>query len=156
MGKLRYMARGVALGGALLLGAAACAPVYRDHGYVPTEHDLAEVAIGDSREAVAGAIGYPTATGVLTDSAWYYVQSRWRHYGAMAPGPVDRQVLAVSFTPQGRVANIERYTLEDGRVVTLSRRVTETSIADVSFITQLLSNVGRVDAGQFLGDGMSD
>jgi len=41
------------------------------------------------------------------------------------------------------VSNVELFTLEDGQVVVLSRRVTGTSIQNVSFIRQLLGNVGR-------------
>ena len=136
----------------LALMAAACTPVYRDHGYAPTDADLAQVQIGNTREEVAKAIGYPVSTGVLTESAWYYVGSRWRSYGAMAPRPVTREVVAISFTPQGRVSNVERFGLERGRVVVLSRRVTESNIEGVSFINQLLRNVGTIQADQLLGD----
>jgi outer membrane protein assembly factor BamE (lipoprotein component of BamABCDE complex) len=154
MSKLRELARRsiavVCLG--VLMGAAACQSVYRDHGYVPDDFLLQEVTIGESREEVARLIGYPQTTGVLTDSAWYYVQSRWRHFGARAPEPIDRQVVAIDFTPDGRVSNIGRYTLEDGRVIILSRWVTESNIAGVSIITQLLSSVGTMRADQMLTD----
>lgn len=153
MGKLRVLRR-VALAALLSLGAlgAACTAVYRDHGYAPTDLDLAQVQIGATREEVARDIGYPVATGLLTDTAWYYVGSRWRSYGALAPKPVTREVVAVSFTPQGRVANVERFGLERGRVVVLSRRVTETTIEGPGIITQLLRNVGTISADQLVDD----
>lgn len=153
MGKLRVLRR-VALAALLSLGslAAACTAVYRDHGYAPTDIDLARVQIGATREEVARDIGYPVATGLLTDTAWYYVGSRWRSYGALAPKPVTREVVAVSFTPQGRVANVERFGLERGRVVVLSRRVTETTIKGPGIITQLLRNVGTISADQLVDD----
>lgn len=152
MGKVRVLVRRVGLAALLSLGclAAACTAVYRDHGYVPTDLDLAKVQIGTPREEVARDIGYPVATGVLTDGAWYYVGSRWRSYGALAPTPVSREVVAISFTPQGNVANIERFGLERGRVVVLSRRVTESSVEGVGFITQLLRNVGTIQADQLI------
>ena len=153
MGKLRVLRR-VALAALLSLGslAAACTAVYRDHGYAPTDIDLARVQIGATREEVARDIGYPVATGLLTDTAGYYVGSRWRSYGALAPKPVTREVVAVSFTPQGRVANVERFGLERGRVVVLSRRVTETTIKGPGIITQLLRNVGTISADQLVDD----
>jgi hypothetical protein len=61
-------------------------------------------------------------------------------------------VLAIDFDSNDRVSNISRYTLEDGRVVVLDRRVTEDGINDVTFLSQLLGSFGRLDAGQFLGD----
>lgn len=136
----------------LVVVTAACTPIYRDHGYAPTDADLAQVQVGQTREQVSQAIGYPVSTGVLTESAWYYVGSRWRSYGALAPAPVTREVVAISFTPQGRVSNIERFGLERGRVVVLSRRVTESNVEGISFINQLLRNVGTIQADQLVGD----
>jgi outer membrane protein assembly factor BamE (lipoprotein component of BamABCDE complex) len=133
---------------------AACAPTYTTHGYVPSDSELAQIEVGrDDRSAVEAAFGRPGMAGLLTDGAWYYVQSRYRHSGGRAPVEIDRQVLAISFDSRGRVANIERFGLEDGRVVELSRRVTETGIRDVGLIRQLLSNLGRFDPGQFIGGG---
>ncbi|MFA5539029.1 MAG: outer membrane protein assembly factor BamE [Gemmobacter sp.] len=133
-----------------LIAVAGCSAVYRNHGYVPTEGDLASIAVGvDTRDTVAQALGHPSAGGVLGESDWYYVQSRWRHYGARAPREIERQVLAVSFDGSDRVANIERFGLENGQVVTLSRRVTETSVRDIGLVRQLMRNLGNFQAGQF-------
>ena len=84
-------ALGAVLAAALLLGA--CAPIYRNHGYVPSASDLATVAIGaDSRDEVLAKLGRPTTAGVLGDATLYYVQSRFRHYGPFAPQEVRREV----------------------------------------------------------------
>lgn len=150
MSKVKNAVRGgVVL--SLFLIVASCAATYRNHGYAPTEFDLQEITVGaDTRETVAELIGQPTSTGVLQDSAWYYVQSRWRYFGARAPKVLERQLVAISFTSSGVVQNIERFGLEDGRVVTLNRRVTETNIANVNFITQILGNFGNFSADQIL------
>ena len=132
-------------------GLAACAPVYRTHGYVPPEIDLQQVQVGQTTvDDLPALIGRPSAQGLLTGSGWYYVGSRWREFGAAAPREVDRQVVAISFAPNGTVSNVERFGLERGRVVTLSRRVTEGGTPDVSFIGQLLRNVGNFQAGDFI------
>lgn len=134
-------------GGLLAVSLAACSAVFRDHGYVPTEEELAAIAVGqDTRESVAEKVGRPSATGLLNDVGWFYVKSRWRHYGAMAPQEIDRQVLAITFTESGTVQNIERYGLEDGQIVNLSRRVTDTNIKGISFIRQIMGNLGRMRA----------
>jgi outer membrane protein assembly factor BamE (lipoprotein component of BamABCDE complex) len=132
------------------LALAGCADIYRNHGYAPPAGDLALVEIGDSREAVAGVIGQPTAEGILDDSGWYYVRSRWRTRGFRAPQEIDREVVAVSFSPAGRVANVERFGLEEGRVVVLSRRTTSSNTEGIGFLRQLLGNIGRFDAAQIL------
>jgi outer membrane protein assembly factor BamE (lipoprotein component of BamABCDE complex) len=118
-----------AMAGLLVALTVACSPVFRNHGYVPSEEELALLAVGtDTRETVADKVGRPTASGLLNDVGWYYVQSRFKTFGARAPREIDRQVVAISFTEDGTVANIERFGLEDGQVVALSRRVTETNV----------------------------
>lgn len=134
-----------------VLGLAACAPVYRNHGYVPPDEDLAQVVIGQTgMDQLEELIGRPSAQGLLTGAGWYYVGSRWRHYGALPPQEVDRQVVAISFAPNGTVSNIERFGQDRGRVVVLSRRVTEGSVTEISFITQLLRNLGNFQAGDII------
>ncbi|AWD20457.1 cell envelope protein SmpA [Fuscovulum blasticum] len=134
---------------ALVLVAAACTAVYRNHGYVPVDQDLAQIKVGvDTRETVAEKIGRPSAQGLLNDVGWFYVQSRFKHLGPKEPEEIDRQVVAITFTEAGVVENIGRYGLEDGRVVEISRRVTASNIKGVSFIGQLLSNFGRMSLDQ--------
>ena len=131
----------------------ACSPIFRNHGYVPSEDELALVAVGaDTRETVAEKVGRPTASGLLNDVGWYYVQSRFRTYGPRAAQEIDRQVVAITFTEDGTVSNVERFGLEDGQVVTLSRRVTETNVRGVSLIKQLLGNLGNFRADQVLDE----
>jgi hypothetical protein len=49
------------------------------------------------------------------------------------------------------VKNISRYGLEDGDIVVLSRRVTAGGGEDISFISQMLGNIGRFDAENIFG-----
>ena len=149
-GKVKVlMARLMMLGAIALL--SACSAIYRDHGYVPTDTDLELVQVGTStRQDVADAVGRPTAAGLLNDQGWYYVQSKFKHLGPKKPEEIDRQVVAVTFNDRGVVENVERFGLEDGRVVPLSRRVTETNIKGVSFLRQLFSSLGQVRASDYI------
>ena len=136
----------------VLAGVAACSAVYRDHGYVPTDPDLEAVTVGEStREDVVLAVGRPSSSGVLSGSAWYYVGSRFKHFGARAPEEIERQVVAITYAEDGTVSNVERFGLEDGQVITISRRVTDSNIKGIGLLRQLLGNFGRLDAGQLLG-----
>lgn len=135
------------------LALAACTSVYRKHGYVPSPHQLAEVVPGiDTRDSVAETIGIPSSTGVLNDGGYYYVATRFRHYGAKAPEPVARDLVAISFDTSGVVQAIERYSLEDGKVVPLERRVTSSGVQDNTFLRQLLGNLGNFGPGQLLNN----
>ena len=138
---------------ALVATVAACSPVYRNHGYVPAEDELALVEVGkDTRETVGEKIGRPTTSGLLNDVGWFYVQSRYKHFGPRQPQEIERQVLAITFNEAGTVENIARYGLEDGRVVQISRRVTEPNVKGLTIIQQLLGSFGRLQAGDLLAD----
>jgi outer membrane protein assembly factor BamE (lipoprotein component of BamABCDE complex) len=129
----------------------ACTPLYRNHGYVPSEEELASIVVGtDTRETIATKIGRPTASGLLNDVGWYYVQSRYKTVGPRAPEEIERQVVAVTFTEAGIVQDVGRYGLEDGQVIALSRRVTDDGIKGIGFIRQLLGSLGKLDASQLL------
>lgn len=137
----------VALVGLVLVLVTACTTLYRNHGYVPSEEELATVTIGDTREQVDAKIGRPTTSGLLNDEGWFYVQSRFAYRGAFEPKEIERQVVAITFDAGGTVANIERFGLERGKVVPLSRRVTESNIKGIGLIRQLLGSFGRVGPG---------
>jgi outer membrane protein assembly factor BamE (lipoprotein component of BamABCDE complex) len=142
--------RGMAL--IVVAGLAACSPVYRNHGYVPAEDELSLLEVGvDTRETVGQKIGRPSTSGLLNDEGWFYVQSRYKLVGPREPKEIDRQVLVINFSEAGVVENIGRFGLEDGRVVEISRRVTESNIKGVSFVGQLLGSFGRIRAEDIAG-----
>lgn len=143
--------RRLALGLGLLLGLAACSATYANHGYVPPPEILSQISLGDSREEVAEIAGAPGSAGVVRDEAWFYTQYRVRTYLYNAPQVVERDIVAISFSDAGRVTNIERFGLEDGQIVQLSRRVTESSVRDQGFLRQILANFGRINLGDTLG-----
>ena len=137
----------------VLAFAIGCTPINRYHGFAPSDAELTSVQVGQTtRDNVVASFGPPTTNGVIRNDAFYYISSQFRHFGAFAPDEVDRQVVAISFTPEGVVRNVERFTLEDGRIVVLDRRVTDDGINDVTVLSQLLGSFGRIDAGTLLGD----
>ncbi|MBD9526837.1 outer membrane protein assembly factor BamE [Paracoccus sp. PAR01] len=132
---------------------AACTATYRNHGYVPAEDELMQVVVGKTNQSeLDGLIGRPSSQGLLTGSAWYYVGSRWEYFGAREPREINREVVAISFAEGGTVTNVERFGLDRGQVVVLSRRVTDSGISSIGVIRQLMGNVGRVQAGDIIQD----
>lgn len=148
--------RTLGLVAALSLGGllAACSPIVRNTGYVPAESELALLQLGvDTRDSVAEAVGRPTTGGVLGEASFFYVQSRFRTLGFLAPQEVEREVLALTFAPDGTLGAVERFGLERGRAVALSRRTTGAVFADTTFVRQILGSIGRVDTGALV-DGV--
>ncbi len=136
--------------GCAVAAISACAATYRNSGYVPSEVELAQVQVGKSDRAfVEETVGRPVAQGVIRDDTWYFVGTRWEYFAYRAPRPVDRQVVAISFNERGTVGNVERFSLQDGQVIVLNRRVTESNIQGVSFLRQLLGNIGNIGPENF-------
>jgi len=130
----------------LLSVVIGCSATFVNHGYAPTDLELEEIIVGvDDRASVEETIGRPSSAGVLQEGGWYYVSSRVRHFTYKEPEVIDRQLVAVSFDKRGVVSNVERFTLEDGRVIALSRRVTASAIKGITFLQQMLGNIGNFD-----------
>lgn len=128
----------------VLFVLGACTAQFRNHGYVPSEEELAEIVVGvDTKASVDESVGVPSTIGVLDSDDYYYVRSRVRTYGARAPKVIDRELVVIDFNEAGVVANIERYGLEDGRPVLLNRRVTDSPTKGKGLIRQLLGNIGN-------------
>lgn len=143
------------LGGmaAAALALGACAPITRNHGYAPSESELATLTLGrDTRDSVAAAVGRPSTEGVLDGQGFYYVESRYRETGLLRPQEISREVLALSFAPDGTLGAIERFGLEDGRVVPISRRTTPGVFADPGVLERIAANFGGLDTGALLGE----
>ena len=135
----------------ILTAMVSCTEIYRRHGYTPSEEQLANVVVGvDTRASVKDSLGGPITGGNSTVDSFYYISSRWLHYGLAQPKPTSRQIVAINFDKSDVVNNISRYGLADGEVVVLSRRVTVGGTKEISFIKQLMGNVGRIDAEQIL------
>lgn len=147
---MRATARAIIISLALV-AVAGCTPIMRNHGYVPSDAELQEITVGiDSRATVEDVLGTPSAGAFMEGGDIYYVRSQVRHFGMLEPKVVDREIVAISFDGSDVVQNIERFGLEQGRPVVLSRRVTDSSVAGKSFLRQLMGNLGRFNAGEML------
>ncbi|WP_421907631.1 outer membrane protein assembly factor BamE [Mameliella sp.] len=136
----------------MIVGLSACAAQYRTHGYLPSETDLQQIVPGvDTKASVEDLIGVPNATGVLNGSGFYYIESEVRHFAYQKPKVVERTIVAITFDEADVVTNITTYGLEDGRVVAINRRVTQTTDGDISFIRKLFGNIGGISASNLLG-----
>lgn len=134
--------------------AVGCATLEDRHGYIPDQTALDAVVVGrDTRDTVPVLIGRPGAEGLIGEESWFYVQSEYERFLWREPVEVDREVVSVTYDDVGVVSNVERFGLEDGEVVVLNRRVTDSNIRGVSFLRQLFANFGTLNAGDFLEEG---
>lgn len=143
----------LALAAALGAALAACAPIERRHGYTPDDATLSLIEVGrDTRESVAEKAGRPSTGGVLAQGDYYYVSDRRRTFGPRPAVVADRQVVAIRFDAGGRVSNVERFGLERGRIVPLSRRVTDTNVQGGGILRQIFGSIGQITAEDVVGE----
>ena len=131
--------------------AAGCTPIYDVHGFVPFESDLENIEIGQTTKVeLENTVGYPAFEDTNYGNDWYFVASRFQRGGISAPKVIDREVVVISFDEQERVSNIGRFSLADGRVVELSRRVTEQKLGRLTILDQLSRAFGRINVEDIL------
>lgn len=124
----------------------ACSATFDFHGYTPSDEELEQIIVGvDDKSSVEAVIGVPQSRSMLRDNGWYYISSKVRNFAYQEPQIIERQLVAISFDNSDIVTNIERFALEDGRVITLNRRVTELPVKGPGFIRQLLGNLGNLN-----------
>lgn len=135
------------------LAAGGCAPTVTSHGFAPQLEELRAIEAGaDTRGSVQRRLGRPSVYSAFEGDVWYYVASRVERFAFYKPEVVERTVVAVRFDDDGLVTEVNRYALEDGRVVDLVTNTTPTYGRELSVLQQIFSNVGNVQAGDFLGD----
>ncbi|MXN51842.1 outer membrane protein assembly factor BamE [Shinella sp. AETb1-6] len=108
-------------------------------GYVIDQETLALAPVGSSREQVLLSLGSPSSTATFDNEVFYYIsQKRTRPMAFMKPKVVEQSVLAVYFDKDGNVERLAHYTLQDGKVFDMIKRVTPTGGAETTFLGQLL------------------
>lgn len=136
---LRFLAPLFALG---LL--AACGPRLGAHGFVPNPELLAQVEPGAvDKFDVSEILGTPSAVANFDDSTWYYITQRSSAVAFFEPEILEQTILAVRFDDNDMVASVDRFTLEDGRIVEPVERQTPTAGNELTLLQQLFGNVGR-------------
>ena len=132
----------------LILG---CSEQYRKHGYIPSEEELSSVSVSqDDKNTVIKKLGTPSIGGILSDGNIYFVQSKVLKNSIRASKPVDRQILVLSFDDKGKLDNIQKFGIDEGKIVILDYHTTPSGLKNMSFLFRLFQNVGGPSAESLL------
>ncbi|MFM7346368.1 MAG: outer membrane protein assembly factor BamE [Tagaea sp.] len=134
----------IAICAASFLGACGIARI-DVRGYVPNDDDLAKLEPGrQSRDEVQQILGSPSSMGVFdAEQSWYYIYRKTSTTAFFEPEVLEQRVVVVHFDRQGTLRDVRRYALEDGLIVDPVTRTTPSPGRELSFLEQLLGNVGR-------------
>ena len=134
-------------------GLAACTPTLRNHGYAYVNGETPVITPGqDTQSSLLSRLGNPSTVGVFEDTTWYYISTTRETLAYQLPQTRERRILAVEFDDAGMVTAVEEYGLDDGRRVNLVRRETPTRGRELTFLEQVLGNIGRLPTGSFTGE----
>lgn len=136
----------------LALSLAACSEQVIKHGHLFRDTDIAQIHPGMSQEQVRLILGTPTTTTTSGNgSVFYYISSTEKQMAFLQGSEVDRQVLAVYFTPTQAVDRVANYGLKDGKVFDFVSRTTPAPGGNEDGIfKQLFRNLG---SKQIFGEG---
>lgn len=130
---------------------SACSEQITKHGHLFRESDIAQVQPGMGQEQVKLVLGTPTTTTTYGNgSVYYYISSTEKRVAFMSGSEVDRQVLAVYFTPTATVERVANYGMKDGKVFDFVSRTTPAPGGNEDgLLKQLFRNLGTK---QIFGD----
>ena len=124
---------------------AACAPTRQVSGYQAIDHLPKDVKVGmDTKSTVLDQLGSPSAQSTFDPNTWYYITQLTAGIGYHKPKVTRRQIVAITFDKESeKVTKVDQYSLKDGKVLAYNDRETPTRGREISWIEQLLGNVGR-------------
>ena len=132
----------------VMSGLLACVPVVDNRGYVFDESLLPQLVVGTTSEAdIITIMGSPSTVSTLNGGAYYYISSRFITEAYRAPRETERRVLAIFLDEDKKIRDLGFYTLEDGNIVTIVARTTETQGRELTFLQQIFGNLGRFESG---------
>lgn len=127
---------------ALLL--AGCVVSEDQRGHLPDPDKLAEIKPGTTtKEQVVKILGSPSSESAFDDDTWYYISRKTKQIAFLSPTVLDQQVYIVDFDDKGVVRDVGHRTLANAEPVTPAPGATPAPGRELSFMEQLIGNIGR-------------
>jgi outer membrane protein assembly factor BamE (lipoprotein component of BamABCDE complex) len=140
--KLRLSCAVAVLSAAIAL--AGCSATVEQRGNLPPPDEIAEIHPGKTtKDEVVKILGTPSSVGVFNDKSWYYISRRTKQFAFLNPDVLDQEVYVVDFNSDDVVKAVDHKTLKDGREITPIARATPAPGRELSFLEQVLGNLGR-------------
>jgi outer membrane protein assembly factor BamE (lipoprotein component of BamABCDE complex) len=127
---------------------AGCAVSVDQRGNLPDPDKLAEIQPGTTtKEQVVKIIGSPSSASTFNDDTWYYISRKTKQVAFLSPTLLDQQVYIVDFDDKGVVKDVGHRAMEDGENISPAPGATPSPGRELTFIEQLLGNIGRFNSG---------
>lgn len=134
----------IALAVALGLSISGCVSGFtntRTEGYSLSEDAVRQIRPGQSEDLVIAVLGSPqTKSSFGEETAYYYIQTIVEETAFGLRNVKDRKVLAIYFDNKRKVADKAIYGLEDGKLITIETRRTQSFGQDRTFVESLIAS----------------
>lgn len=131
------------IAGAAALALSGCGE-QTTKGHIFDEEMIAKIKPGMDGQQVLQTIGTPSTVSTVGNQTWYYIsQDTVQRLKFMAPTVTNQRVLAINFTKNLKVSDVQNFGIEDGKVFDFSKNETPTGGAELSVVKQLLRATGQ-------------
>ena len=131
-----------------------CAASVDQRGNLPEADKLAEIHPGaTTKDQVVKILGTPSSTATFDDKNWYYISRKVSHLAFFQPEVLDQQVYILRFDDKGVVRTVDHRDLKDGRPIEPAPGATPAPGRELTFVEQLIGNVGRFNSAAPSGGG---
>jgi outer membrane protein assembly factor BamE (lipoprotein component of BamABCDE complex) len=132
---------GVVSAAAMITG---CVGTVEQRGNLPAPEKLAEIQPGvTSKDDVIKLLGSPSSVSIFNDKSWYYISRRTGQVAFFEPDTIDQQVFIVNFDDQGVVKTVDHKGVQDARAIDPVPRATPAPGRELTFLEQVIGNVGK-------------
>lgn len=126
---------------------SACSPNVETRGHLMEEDWKAQITPGvTTQDQVLEALGSPSAKSSFGDETWYYINMRRESTAFLRPEIADQSAIAIRFSPSGTVDAVEAFDKSQAKDIAIAKRVTPTEGHQMTFMEQMLGNLGRFNS----------
>ncbi len=128
----------------------ACTPEINHRGYIAKAGAFSQLSEGMNKTEVEGILGSPSTTASVNfqGDSYYYITSQTEARSFLKPVETSREIIAVRFDKQDRVAGLAQYGLQDGRIINLQTRKTPIVGSEFSLLQELFKGIGLGASGK--------
>jgi len=123
---------------------SACSPTIDMRGNLPSPEALAQIKPGTTtQDEVMTLLGTPSSTMTYGGEVWHYISAKTEYVAFTKPEEKERTVVTIAFDTDGKVKEVTKLGLKDGKQVDTVSRETPSAGKEMTIIEQLVGNIGR-------------
>jgi outer membrane protein assembly factor BamE (lipoprotein component of BamABCDE complex) len=133
----------------IILVLAGCTPNIDYHGYMAKPGAFAQIHEGMPKSEVEATLGSPSTTASVkfNGDSYYYISDVTKQTAFLNAREIKREVVAIRFDKEDKVANFGQYGLEDGQIVDMNSRTTPSKGVELTLLQQIFGNIGTPSPG---------